>query len=219
MARQPRAVRIVSEDRRRDRTASGAISSPSTARSTASTTAARAAPPGFHRRVLRPRQARTHRQARAAEPLQARHSRRDPAGSALTDTGFVATELDSVPGGMGFVGAMAEAYCKPASNRSAAPTACRARSPRCSPTRAAKRNPTVAIVVSEESGDYRAELRWLADACAALGEVKLRLRAARRRCSPKRRSSCATRTAAKRDSTCSIATSNCSICSTFPSKS
>src|SRR5579871_3205496 len=30
----------------------------------------------------------------------------------LTDDGFVATELDSVPGGMGFVGATTEAYCQ-----------------------------------------------------------------------------------------------------------
>src|SRR6202042_2909338 len=30
----------------------------------------------------------------------------------LTDDGLVASELDSVPGGMGFVGATAEAYCK-----------------------------------------------------------------------------------------------------------
>ena len=30
----------------------------------------------------------------------------------LTDGGFVASELDSVPGGMGFVGAMAHTYCE-----------------------------------------------------------------------------------------------------------
>ncbi|MHB1551781.1 MAG: hypothetical protein ACYCX6_11405, partial [Vulcanimicrobiaceae bacterium] len=30
----------------------------------------------------------------------------------LTDGGFIASELDSVPGGMGFLGAMSEAYCK-----------------------------------------------------------------------------------------------------------
>src|SRR5690348_199338 len=30
----------------------------------------------------------------------------------LTDDGFAASELDSVPGGMGFVGAMTEAYCQ-----------------------------------------------------------------------------------------------------------
>ncbi len=30
----------------------------------------------------------------------------------LTADGFVATELDSIPGGMGFVGAMTEAYCQ-----------------------------------------------------------------------------------------------------------
>jgi len=30
----------------------------------------------------------------------------------LTADGFVATELDSIPGGMGFLGAMTEAYCQ-----------------------------------------------------------------------------------------------------------
>jgi hypothetical protein len=30
----------------------------------------------------------------------------------LTGDGFIASELDSVPGGMGFVGAMAQAYCE-----------------------------------------------------------------------------------------------------------
>jgi len=30
----------------------------------------------------------------------------------LTDAGMIASELDSVPGGMGFVGAMGEAYCE-----------------------------------------------------------------------------------------------------------
>jgi hypothetical protein len=90
----------------------------------------------------------------------------------LTGDGFVASELDSVPGGMGFVGAMAEAYCKAGIEAIGGVDgiprgfgkmlAYASRTPR----------PTVAIVVSEESRDYRTELRWLADATNRIGEVK-----------------------------------------------
>ena len=90
----------------------------------------------------------------------------------MTDNGFIASELDSVPGGMGFVGAMTEAYCKAGIESIGgadgiprgfgAMLAYASRTPR----------PTVAIVVSEESRDYRTELRWLADAVNRLGEVK-----------------------------------------------
>src|SRR5580658_7863854 len=90
----------------------------------------------------------------------------------MTDTGFVASELDSVPGGMGFVGAMTEAYCKAGIESIGgvdgiprgfgAMLAYASRTP----------NPTVAIVVSEESIDYRTELRWHADAVNRIGTVK-----------------------------------------------
>ena len=91
----------------------------------------------------------------------------------LTRDGFIATELDSVPGGMGFVGAMAQAYCElgfdtigDADGMPAALAAMLAAS-------AGKERPTTAIVVSTEAGDYRAELTWLAGAMTAqgLGEV------------------------------------------------
>ena len=80
----------------------------------------------------------------------------------LTDDGFAASELDSVPGGMGFVGAMAEAYCKAGiesiGGTDGIPNGFAAMLAHA--TGVAK--PTVAIVVSDESGDYRPELRWLA---------------------------------------------------------
>jgi hypothetical protein len=86
----------------------------------------------------------------------------------LTADGFVATELDSIPGGMGFVGAMTEAYCRlgiesfggddgiPAGFAAMLRHVTRAE------------YPSVAIVVSDESADYRAEMSWLADALRRL---------------------------------------------------
>ncbi len=87
----------------------------------------------------------------------------------LTDDGFVATELDSIPGGLGFVGAMAEAYCKlgieSIGGRDGMP---RTFSEMLRSVREAS-DVTTAIVVSDESGDYRPEMRWLAEAIGKLG--------------------------------------------------
>lgn len=87
----------------------------------------------------------------------------------LTDDGYVASELDSVPGGMGFVGAMARTYCEIGidtvggsdgmAESFAAMLAAAGGTPR----------PTTALVVSEESADYRGELTWLAKRIGALG--------------------------------------------------
>lgn len=82
----------------------------------------------------------------------------------LTAEGFVATELDSVPGGMGFVGAMSEAYCRlgyeSLGGEDGIPEAFAGMLRHVSRSE----NPTVAIVVSDESADYRSEMEWLAAA-------------------------------------------------------
>ena len=82
----------------------------------------------------------------------------------LTADGFVATELDSIPGGMGFVGAMTEAYCglgmESLGGEDGIPSGFAAMLQHV--TRAPR--PTVAIVVSDESADYRNEMAWLAAA-------------------------------------------------------
>ncbi|MFN2448601.1 MAG: hypothetical protein ABR508_02240, partial [Candidatus Baltobacteraceae bacterium] len=87
----------------------------------------------------------------------------------LTEDGFTASELDSVPGGMGFVGAMTEAYCKlgmeSAGGANGIPNGFAAMIKAAT----GKDSPRTAIVVSDESGDYRAELRWLAGALDRLG--------------------------------------------------
>ena len=82
----------------------------------------------------------------------------------LTDGGFIASELDSVPGGMGFVGAMASAYCQlgydTIGDMNGMPDGLAA----MLASTAGKEGPVTAMVVSQESDDYRAELAWLAGA-------------------------------------------------------
>ncbi len=86
----------------------------------------------------------------------------------LTADGFVATELDSIPGGMGFVGAMTEAYCRLGiesfGGSDGIPHGFAAMLRHVTGVEF----PTVAIVVSEESADYRNELAWLAQALRRL---------------------------------------------------
>jgi len=80
----------------------------------------------------------------------------------LTADGFVATELDSIPGGMGFVGAMTEAYCglgmESLGGEDGIPSGFAAMLRHVT----SGERPTVAIVVSDESADYRNEMEWLA---------------------------------------------------------
>ena len=89
----------------------------------------------------------------------------------LTEDGFAASELDSVPGGMGFVGAMAQAYCKLGMESVGGANGIPAKFGAMLKAASAAEHPTAAIVVSDESGDYRAELRWLAEAVNALGGI------------------------------------------------
>ncbi len=87
----------------------------------------------------------------------------------LTDDGFVASELDSIPGGLGFVGGMTEAYCKLGiESVGGADGMPRAFAEMLRATSGVA-EPTVAVVVSEEAGDYRPEMRWLAEAVRRLG--------------------------------------------------
>jgi hypothetical protein len=87
----------------------------------------------------------------------------------LTADGFVATELDSVPGGMGFVGAMTEAYCQlgieSVGGDNGIPTGFAAMLRYTTGVE----HPTAAIIVSEESAAYRSEMDWLAASLRRLG--------------------------------------------------
>jgi hypothetical protein len=86
----------------------------------------------------------------------------------LTDDGFTASELDSVPGGMGFVGAMTEAYCQLGMDSVGGAHGIPKYFGAMLKALNGNQRPTVAIVVSDESGDYRAELEWLAQALRRL---------------------------------------------------
>jgi hypothetical protein len=87
----------------------------------------------------------------------------------LTDKGMVASELDSVPGGMGFVGAMAETYCALGEDTIGTVDGMPAGLAAMLAAAAQKERPLIAIVVSEESKNYRAELEWLAAAIRGRG--------------------------------------------------
>ncbi|HEY9084896.1 MAG TPA: hypothetical protein VIN40_03005 [Candidatus Tyrphobacter sp.] len=91
----------------------------------------------------------------------------------LTDDGFAATELDSIPGGLGFVGAMAEAYCKLGIESIGGADGMPLAFSEMLRSSSGVAEPTAAIVVSDEAGDYRAEMRWLAEAVRRLGLAKL----------------------------------------------
>ena len=87
----------------------------------------------------------------------------------LTDDGFTASELDSVPGGMGFTGAMAEAYCKLGIESIGGSFGIPQQFAAMLKATTGKEQPVVAIVVSEESKDYRPEMQWVTDMMARQG--------------------------------------------------
>jgi hypothetical protein len=95
----------------------------------------------------------------------------------LTDDGFIATELDNVPGGMGFLGGMMEAYCRLGIESIGGDNGIPRGFAAMLRHATGVENPTVAIVVSEESADYRNEMGWLAEALRRLNLANAWLRA------------------------------------------
>jgi hypothetical protein len=89
----------------------------------------------------------------------------------LTADGFVATELDSLPGGMGFVGAMAEQYCRIGFESLGGVDGMANGFAGLITQLAGRPHPVAAVVVSEESADYRNELAWLAQRITTLGSA------------------------------------------------
>jgi hypothetical protein len=87
----------------------------------------------------------------------------------LTDHGLVATELDSVPGGIGFGASMGRLYAQMGFNPLGGTDGMVAGFLAMAASVAKHEDPVVAIVVSDESGDYWDEMAWLAGACRALG--------------------------------------------------
>ena len=87
----------------------------------------------------------------------------------LTEDGFVATELDSLPGGMGFVSAMADQYCRIGFESAGGVDGIPRGFAALISELAGTPHPVAAIVVSEESADYRNELTWLANRITTSG--------------------------------------------------
>ncbi len=97
----------------------------------------------------------------------------------LTEDGFMISELDSVPGGIGLTGCMAEAYAdlgwSVIGGRNGMVDGFASMIRHCSREGAPKTplpnppSPSLAIVVSEEAKDYRPEMRWLAERLSESG--------------------------------------------------
>lgn len=82
----------------------------------------------------------------------------------LTEDGMIASELDSVPGGMGFVGAMGQTYCELGFDQVGEYDGIVKGFAAMVSSLSGKPEPVVALVVSRESDDYRGEMEWLAGA-------------------------------------------------------
>ncbi|MBC5823484.1 MAG: hypothetical protein GIW99_07565 [Candidatus Eremiobacteraeota bacterium] len=82
----------------------------------------------------------------------------------LTEGGMIASELDSVPGGMGFVGAMGATYCELGYDQVGEYDGIVRGFARMAQALTSIERPLIAIIVSTESEDYRGEMLWLAQA-------------------------------------------------------
>ena len=94
----------------------------------------------------------------------------------LTDEGFVMTELDSVPGGIGLTAFLNRLYGSGGSESAPATTILgsgdamiRNFHASLAALRPGERNPLIALVVSEEAATYRPEMTWLAHQLQLLG--------------------------------------------------
>ena len=88
----------------------------------------------------------------------------------LTDDGFVMTELDSVPGGIGLTAFLNRLYADNGSVLGEGDAMIRNFYESLAALRRDIRNPLIALVVSDEAGTYRPEMRWLAEQLQLLGK-------------------------------------------------
>jgi hypothetical protein len=80
----------------------------------------------------------------------------------LTDEGFVLTELDSVPGGIGLTAFLNRLYAAGPGMVGAGDAMIKNFHAALAALRPGQRNPAVALVVSDEAATYRPEMQWLA---------------------------------------------------------
>lgn len=100
----------------------------------------------------------------------------------ITDDGFALTEIDSVPGGIGFTSALSKAYWQSGFETVIRPDTMSMSMPEAflkmllanyPETDTENTNPSIAVIVSDEAGDYRKELQWLVDQIRATGYFEI----------------------------------------------
>jgi hypothetical protein len=89
----------------------------------------------------------------------------------LTEDGWTVTELDSVPGGIGLTGSLSVHYAELGHAMIGGTNAMVDGFARMIRSVAGSPDPTLAVIVSDESKDYRPEMRWLG---RRLNEARLR---------------------------------------------
>jgi hypothetical protein len=88
----------------------------------------------------------------------------------LTDEGFVMTELDSVPGGIGLTGFLNRLYQGAEGLLGPEDAMIRNFHASLAGLRPEARNPLIALVVSEEAATYRPEMEWIAQQLQIAGQ-------------------------------------------------
>ena len=88
----------------------------------------------------------------------------------LTDEGFVMTELDSVPGGIGLTAFLNRLYRESDGLVGADDAMIRNFHASLAALRPDVRNPLIALVVSDEAATYRPEMEWLAQQMQVAGQ-------------------------------------------------
>ncbi|HEY5593557.1 MAG TPA: hypothetical protein VIL61_00165 [Nitrospiria bacterium] len=87
----------------------------------------------------------------------------------LTDNGWIATELDSIPGGIGLTGSLSQHYSELGHAIIGGPDGMVNGFAKMIRSVAGLPGLNLAIIVSEESKDYRPEMRWLGERLNATG--------------------------------------------------
>jgi hypothetical protein len=88
----------------------------------------------------------------------------------LTDEGFVMTELDSVPGGIGLTAFLNRLYAQSGGILGAEDAMIKSFHASLAGLRPEIRNPLIALVVSDEAATYRPEMEWLAHQLQVAGQ-------------------------------------------------
>ena len=86
-----------------------------------------------------------------------------------TKDGMIASELDSIPGGIGFTGSLADRYARLGAEIVGGSDGMVTGFSRMVASVAGKPEPVLGVIVSEESEAYRPEMQWLGEALRATG--------------------------------------------------